>query len=535
MSNNVNIFYNNKNAFSGISTVPFVSISNDFIDFGTKWNQVTNITLEGQLTGKFVGANSYNLLSDAAKKLHENFNQNYKTLLITENGSGLYTGFNTIVNSINIEQSSWYGLLPYSIELTVYDSGLFKDYYGVIEPDETFSFEEQDGDILNFVHSISAKGIIAKNKNAIQNAKDWVLSKTGNFTGISPILVKNDRVINNRPFILYSTQEVVDRFNGTYSWEGTYKKSLNLENPNNSILNYTVDLNSGIDDGIVTVTINGNLEGNNLSALRNDYNNLDLYNISSQICNKIFKEPISNRPVAQSVEEVSEENRLSFSSTYNNDYSDQLINNYTVDINEDSLKCIRTVTLNSTISCKYGDIETKWQKVNDYYNTQFFPYTIVSEEFFTEFGAFNLNPVPLTESISFDSFNAQITYNAQYSDKPVVFNTDILNVNSSISYTPSIFIHVPNTSAFTAREHNIQNLKCANRSKIQISVTATAKINKNISSAESAAISEINRIKFNYTNGRTNLLLEDRSFARNNDIKTVTINETWSFDGALVT
>jgi hypothetical protein len=534
MSNNVKILYNNKDAFSGISTVPLVSISNDYIDFGTKWNQVTNITLEGQLTGKFLGSNSYNLLAEAAQKLHENFNENYKTLLITENGSGLYTGASAVINSINIEQSSWYGILPYSIDITVYDSGLFKDYYGVVEPEETFSFDEEDGDILNLTHSISAKGIIAKNKNAIENAKEWVLSKTGNVNGISPILIKNRNAVASRPFLLYSTQEVVDRFNGTYSWEGTYKKSTNLENPNNSILNYSVDLNSGIEDGIVTVNINGDLQGNNLTVLRNDYNNLDLYSTASQICNRIFKEPISNRPLSQSVEEVSEENRLSFSASYNNDFSDQLINNYTVDINEDSLKCIRTVNLSSTISCKYGDLATKWQKVNEFYKNRFFPYSLASEEYLTEFGASDLNPVPLTESISFDQFNAQITYNAQYSNKAIVFSADILNISSSITFNPSIFIHVPNTSAFTAREHNIQNLRCANRSRVQISVTATARMNKNISTAESAAISEVNRMKSNYTNGRANLLLEDRNFSRNNDIKTVTINETWTFDGPLI-
>jgi hypothetical protein len=534
MSNNVKILYNNKDVFSGISSVPFVSISNDYLDFGNKWNQVTNITLEGQLTGKFLGQPSYSLLSEAAKKLHDNFKENYKTLLITENNSGLYTGANAIINSINIEQSSWYGLLPYSIDITVYDSGLFKDYYGVVDPEETFSFDEEEGDILNVTHSISAKGIIAKNKNAIENAKDWVLSKTGNINSFSPILIQNARAVESRPYLLYSVKEIIDRFEGTYSWEGTYKKSTNLENPNNSILNYSVDLNSGIEDGIITTNINGNLEGNNLTVLRGEYNNLDLYTICSQICNRLMKEPLSNRPIAQSVEEIFEENRLNFSSTFNNDYSDQLVNNYTVDINEDSLKCIRTVNLSSTISCKYGDLATKWQKVNDFYKNRFFPYSLASEEYFSEFGSADLNPVPLTESISFDQFNAQINYNAQYSNKPVIFNTDILNVNSSVTFNPSIFIHIANTSAFSPREHNIYNLRAANRSSIQISVTAAAKMNKDISVAESAALSEANRIRSNYTNGRANLLLEDREISRNNDIKTVTINETWSFEGPLI-
>lgn len=534
MSDTVQILYNGNDAFSGISTVPFVSISNEFIDFGTKWNQVTNITLEGQLTGRFLGSPSFDLLAGSVRKLHENFSENYKTLLITQNGSNLYTGFNTIIDSIDIEQSSWYGLIPYSINLTVFDSGLFKDYYGIVDPEETFVFNEEAGDIINLVHSISAQGIVAKNKNAIENAKEWVLSKTGNINTISPIFIKNSKATNSRPYLLYSIQEVVDRFNGTYSWEGTYKKSLNLENPNNSILNYSVDLNSGIEDGFVTANINGNLEGNSLDTLRSDFNSLNLYNICNQISNKIFKESLSSRPIYQSIEEVSEENRLSFGSTYNNDYSDQLVNNYTVDISEDSLKCIRTVNLNSTISCKYGDLQTKWVKVSDYYQNKFFPYSIVSQEFSKEFPNINLQPSPVTESISFDEFNAQIVYNAEYNDKPVIFSNDILNINSTVTFNPSIDIHVPNTSAFTIREHNIQNLKCANRSKVQISVTATAKINKNISVAESAANSEINRIKSNYTNGASNLLLEDRNLSKNNDIKTVTINETWSFDGTII-
>lgn len=533
MSDNIKILYNNKDVFSGISTVPFVSISNDYIDFGTKWNQITNITLDGQLTGEFIGQFSYNLLNEAVRKLHENFSENYKTLLIKENESGLYSGTNAIINSINIEQSSWYGVLPYSIDITIYDSGLFKDYYGIVEPEETFSFEESEGDILNLTHSISAQGIIAKNKNAIENAKEWVLSRTGNINNISPILIKNNQLIESKPFLLYSSREIIDRFNGTYSWEGSYKKSTNLESPNNSILNYSIDLNSGFEDGIVTASIDGNLEGNNLSTLRNEYNSLDLYTLCNQVCVDITKDSLSNRPIFQSVEETSEENRLNFTSAYNNDYSDEIVNNSTVDINEDSLKCIRTVRLSSTISCKYGDLSTRWQKVNNFYQNKFFPQDIALKEYREEFGTLDLNPVPVTESVSFDSFNARIVYNAEYSNKPVIFE-DIININSSLTFNPSIFVHSVNTSAFTAREHNIQNLRCANRSSLQISTTATAKMNKSISIAENAAISEMNRMKFNYTNGKENLLLEDRVVSKNNDIKTVTINETWTFEGSLV-
>jgi hypothetical protein len=482
------------------------------------------------LTGKYIGPNSYNLLNDASRLLHNNFRENYKTLLITENGIGIYTGYNAIINSINIEESSWYGVLPFTIDLSIYSANLFQDYYGIVDPEETFSFSEEAGDILNLTHSVSAKGIVANNKNAIQNAKDWVLSKTGNFNNFSPILIKNINSVRSRPYLPYSTQEVIDRFNGTYSWEAVYKKSLNLENPNNSILNYTVDLNSGIDDGIITATINGSLGGNSLSSLRTDYNQLDLYTLCNNVSNSVFKQTLSSRSVNQSIEEISGENQISFSCVFNNDYSNDITNNYSVDINEDSLKCIRTVNFSTTISCKYGDLSTKWQKVQNFYKTQFFPFNLLDTEFKKEFPLINLNPSSISESVSFDQFNAEIKYSCQYSDKRNVYSTDILNISSNVSYSPSINIYASNTSAFTVREHNIQNLACANRSKINISVTAVAKINKNISIAEAAVTQEINRIKSNYTQGILSLLLEDRSISKNNDIKTVTINETWSFE-----
>jgi hypothetical protein len=533
-NNNVKIWYNNKDVFNGIAPTPFVSISNDYIDFGNKWNQVTNITLEGQLTGKYLGAPSFNLLNEAAQNLYNNFSENYKSFYITENNSQIYYANNAIINTINIDQSSWYGILPFTVELSVYDNNLFQDYYGVIEPEENFSFEEEEGDILVLKHSVSAKGFNTNNKNAIQNAKEWVLSKKGNINTIFPALIKNTNLVNNRPYLLYSSQEVIDRFNGVYSWEGVYKKSLNLENPNNCLLNYSIDFNSGIEDGILTSTINGNLEGNNLNILKQEYNNLNLYNLCSTVSNQLFKEPLSNKPVSQSVSEINEENKISFASTFNNDYSDEIINNYTVDIKEDILKCLRTVNITAEISCKYGDIETKWQKVEGFYKTQFRPSDIINQEFKKEYPSNNLNPTPLTESISFDQFNAKINYSAEYSDKQVSYSADILNLTANVSYTPSIKIHVPNTSAFTPREHNIQNLQCANRASVQISVVAIAKINKSISIAESAALNELNRIKSNYTSGKPNLLLEDKLVSRNNDIKSVSLSETWTFDGEIL-
>lgn len=528
MNNNLKILYNDLDVFSGIAPTPFVSISEDFIDFGTQWNQITNFTLNGQITGKYLGAFSFEALNENAKILLSRFSQNFKSFKVVENSNTLYESPVSIIESINFEESSMYGILPFSMQIKIYDSGLFPNYYGVVEPEERFSFSENDGKIVNLIHTISAKGIITGNQNAIQNAKEWVSLRTGQIDKISPIFLQN----NDNTFILESTNETIDRFNGTYSVENSYVKSIHEESLSNCFLNYAVDLNSGITDPFVQVNVNGSLEKNSLNILRQEYNQLDLFNIANKNCNSIFKESLSSRPIAQSVEELLNENKLTFSVSYNNDFNSEIINDYTVDIQTDALTCISTVNFNSQISCKYGDIQTRWQKVSQYYETKFFPFFIAETEYKNSFPNSQLNTNPISESIKFDEINANITYTAQYDDKQIV-NQDLISLSCNVGLSPSLVIYSPNTAAFVAREHNIQNLDIANRTQLKIDVTSIAKIDKTISTAQTAAESQISLIKNIYIGNKTSLL-EDRKITIDNNINSVQISETYTYEGDIL-
>ena len=132
MNNNLKILYNDLDVFSGIAPTPFVSISEDFIDFGTQWNQITNFTLNGQITGKYLGAFSFEALNENAKILLSRFSQNFKSFKVVENSNTLYESPVSIIESINFEESSMYGILPFSMQIKIYDSGLFPNYYGVV-------------------------------------------------------------------------------------------------------------------------------------------------------------------------------------------------------------------------------------------------------------------------------------------------------------------------------------------------------------------------------------------------------------------
>lgn len=529
MSNEIKILYNNVDVFNGIAPTPFFSFSEDFIDFGTKWNQVTNLNLEGQLTGQFLGSLSYRYLNSSVKKLFSGFNQNYGSLKIKEGANTIFNADQVVINAINIEESAWYGVLPFNIDMTFYDSGLFTNYYGVVEPEQSISFNEEDNDIINLTYSISAKGINTTSNNAITNAKNWVKARTGNFNILSPILIQDNP---NKNYILIDSKETVDRFNGVYSWEGNYRKNINPESPSNAFLNYTIDISSGYDDGFINATINGTLNGNTITGLRTAYNSLNLYNLCNNVSLNTFKTNLSSRILNQNVNEAPNENTLSFGASFNNDYSSNIINDYTVDISQDILKCITNVNFKTDITAKYGDISSRWTQVKSFYDSQFYPFALANEEYQKE----NLNSsnflktTPISESLTFDEYNGRISYSATYTDKQNSYSDDIISLNSSVTYSPSVNIHVPQTSAFTPRDHNVQNLQCANRSSIKISVTAVSKINKPISIAESQAQSEINRIKANFLQGN-NILLEEKNISKNSDIRTVTINETWTFEG----
>jgi hypothetical protein len=526
---NISITYNGHDPFVNLPT-PFISLSQDFIDFGNHWDQITNLTLNGQIieTTNLSEQNYFDSLNSKMLALIDIFSKNYKTLNISAEGNQLIQGL-AVVNSISFEESNWFGALPYSINFSIYEPSLFSENYGVVEPSEEISFTEEDGDIVTLTHSVSAKGIFP---NAIQKAKEWVLSKNTNPQDkIKPILVKD---IESKSYILQSIEEKIDRFNGTYSWIGNYKKSINNESPDNAFLNYTVDLNYSIEDGLVSTTINGSLEGDLIENLRTEFENLNLFNICSNFASETFDTPIFEDPISTSIVENPGENNLTFSYTFNNDFSPQVIINVTTDVVTDNLACTTNVSVNARIFCKNGDIATRWEKVKEFYESNFDVFSIANSAYSEEIDGNNsLQPNPVTESIKYDEFNAVIEHSAQYTDKRISTSNNILNMSSNVTLTPAIKIYVPNTSAFEARNHNIQNLNTANRTKINISVSVTAKLNQNISDAENVANSELNRIKNNY-NVR-NFIIESQETIKNEDIKTVTINQTLSFEGTVIT
>jgi hypothetical protein len=530
MNNNIQILYNNVNLFKDIAPTPFISVDQEYINFNTGWNQITKISMDGQITGKSLGILSYYELNSGLNLLINRLSNNYGSLAITENSENLFSGNNVIIDSITTEQNSFYGILPFTVDFEIYETGLFTNYYGVTNPEESIDFSEEDGLIVNLTHSISAQGLKIDSNNAITNAKNWVLSRTGNFNKIVPIMVRTG---NGSNFLLNSVKESVDRFNATYKWEGSYKKSTSPESPQNAILNYSLDLSSGIEDGVITVGLQGSFENNGIDSLRSEYLNYNFYYIANEASKKTFNKILNSNPISQSVTEQPNNNSLNFNLSYNSDLSSNIINNYTVSIDTDSVKNFSNVSLSATISAKYGDIGTRWNLVQDYYDNNFNPFSLANTEYLKEKSK-PLFPNSLTERIVYNEYNAEINYESSWSNKGNILNPDILQLTSSIKYSPSLEIHVEKSSISVIREHNVHKLGTFNQSTIDINVSAVAKPNKNIGVAIDEVEKEISRIKSVY-NVKDKFLLIDRNETKQTSSKAYSVNEKYLYEGQELT
>ena len=531
MNNNIEIFYNNENLFSGISPTPFISMDQEFINFNTKWNQITKMTMNGQITGK-QGSVSFYELNKGLNLLINRLNNNYGSLVIKENSTNLFSGNNVIIDSIKTDENSFYGILPFSIDFEIYEDGLFTEYYGIKNPEENIGFSEENGYIVNLTHKISAVGLKTGNKNAIESAKNWVKMRTGNYNKIVPILIKTG---NGSNFLLQSTKETVDRFNGSYAWEGSYIKSSFIESPQKAILNYTLDITSGIEDGVITVNLEGSFKNNFVTgsnSLRNEYLNYDFYKIANTESLKIYGTTLNTSPISQSITEEYNNNTLNFNLSYNSDLTSNVTNDYTVTIDTDTIKNISTATLSARIYAKYGYINTRWNLVKNYYYNNFKPFSIVFTEYQKEQNN-QLFPNTTTETITFNEYDAEINYNASWTNKKISPHVDIIQFTSSVKYTPSVDIYTVNPSIVKVREHNIFKIGTANKSIIDITVSAVVKPNKNISIGISEVTKELNRVKNIYKVTTKNLLI-DKKITQNELTNTYSINEKYIYEGSIL-
>ena len=172
-----------------------------------------SIDLVGTITGENLSGLHLQKMQMISGLLSE-----FQTLNITnDDGTKSFAAAKPV--SISFDSSNLSTLLPYSVTFSSYSSGTFSEFYGIENPSDVWTFSEQDGQITEVLHSVSAKGVKIDSKNPFENARHFV---TGRATGFIDFSLFQTGTTNA---FLISRNEEVNKSSNTYSINENYRYS----------------------------------------------------------------------------------------------------------------------------------------------------------------------------------------------------------------------------------------------------------------------------------------------------------------------
>lgn len=524
MSDSVKIIYNGIDAFNPQPT-PFIAVEEQSIYYGELWGKLENFTLRGTLTGC-----SFDYIVDAQKTLLSNFNKSYQNLEIwqEENSvSGLvYSKELVEVNSIQFDQSNWFGALPYTINLSCYPRNLFSGAYGILNPTDNWNFEENENATLNAIHTISCQpfNTSSDQNNAIVNAQNWAFGKTGINSFVSPIFISGVSLEN---FCLLSQSENIDRFNGTYSLTEVYTND--LARTGYGVIRYSANVESG--NNIITVNLDGTAQGcnQNITGTRYAFNRLDKTAIALKAYQRAFNQTDLNPiPIIQSFNEDPFSALINFNYSFNNDNNPPVLFDYDVSVSNETNGVVN-VSIQGEVRARNGDVQSRLVQCRNYAETiNLYNLTI---PFYNEFGSSfgPLNPVPINSGYGESQSAGTINLSAVFSNEQKV--SDVLDkFEYSMSFVPSVVKADIKPKLDGLGQYSIVNLLYKNRSSFTIQ--GNALVNSNFSSDLGVQTVKNKCYElFNQYTTASNIALESNEVTKNrNDEKILSFSFTWSFD-----
>ncbi|MFA6609189.1 MAG: hypothetical protein WCT07_04770 [Candidatus Paceibacterota bacterium] len=525
----VKIVYNGADAFSPQPT-PFIGVDNQTIYAGERWGVADAVTLQGQLTGC-----SFAAIVDAQTTLLSRFNKSFQTLEIWQQ-TGLVSGLIyqkpfVEVQSVSFPETKMFGVLPYTVNLTCYPSGLFSGVYGVLDPQDTWSFAEQQNATLDATHTISCRGFntSSADTNALTNARDWAFGRTGTTSMVSPIMISG---VSAENFCLLTQVENIDRFNGTYSLVENYTND--LARSGYGVIRYATTVESG--NNAITVNLNGSAEGcqRNITGLRAAFNNINKTAIATNTYQSVFdRTDLNPIPLAQSFSEDPFTTRIDFSYTFDNNNQPEVLFDYTVSLSVGTNGFI-TASIQGTVSARGGDVASKLARTTAYANTINL-YNLVLP-FYYPFDASSsapLNYVATTQGKGINQSNGTVDLNATYTNE-----TKQSSVLDRFEYTLDF---IPALAQVDAQpkldglgQYSVTNLNFARRGSLSINGTAITNRAIAASAGESAVRGACQSLfsqygSFAYVSLDRNVLTTSRL-----DDRVLSFDFSWSFGPGVI-
>lgn len=542
------ILYNNFDVFSGIAPVPLVSQKNSFIKYGEQWGEVSRISLNGYLTGYcsninyldggFLSGTGLNIIDGGdfstgissgidggafyandgnlftnQQYLVTNFSKDFQSLQIIESGKIIFNKPYCLVKSVNFPVSNYVRLIPFQIELDCYESGFFSGAYGILEPRNEWNFTQNKDQSLTIEHNLSCRGFntSSNNSNALQNAINYIANLSGYNGQITPYFIN---ICSGLSPCLISQKENINRVQGTYSVNETY-----IFDPffNSGVLRYTATYDSGIADGISTVKIAGNLKSCRnypIDFVRNRYRTFDSFSSAVDLYSGSTNGQLDLNPfyVSSGIAEDSFSKTLNFDITFNNDQTPNPYLDYNVTFNRDNLTDITNAQFQGTIRGR-GDLKTRYQRVLNFY-TEINPYVLTLTEYQNDGYQYFLNPNPLSQSVTRNSFIGEISLGATYTDKTIP-PTGFDSIDYNLNFEPPIRKFSATPILDGTGSYYVVDLGYVNREVVRLQGQAVVSQAIPVSVGILSLSNYINTLGFQYVSGNR-IVLEDQQIIQGN-------------------
>lgn len=435
----------NSGVSNSLGVVSFVGRNTEMIRYGAQWGQKDIFQIVGQLTGVCTG--NFTELIQKTTQLTNNFSPDFQTLQIFD-GASLVDQFPYCrVTNVSIDSNRFYRVVPFTVTVESYNPEQFSGVFGVINPSNEINYTENPDGTVSITHSVSAGGFntSAGASNALQNAQYYVESISDFIPAniIEPIFI----TYQNLTPCLKSVEEVVDRFNCTYSLTKTY--ILNQLGQGYPTLNLTANITYNEEQGFYNVDLNGSMVGcmdQDFSLVRADFLSLDLYALALTALKRSTSDNlVSLNPnyLTKQIDESDEDGSINFSISYT---SDVLAGNayfeFDSTVNYDDLTASYEVSLQGTIK-GFGGQKARWENVMAVYeslNLIAECNAALNEEIG---GAVVLNPYPVTYSVDFNQRESTISINIGFNNLKYPYVNDFRDFNYTIDVTPIINLELP--------------------------------------------------------------------------------------------
>lgn len=256
-------------SYSFPEPIPLFSEEDEVVKFGGLLDHsAIRVNLVGFLTGSDLSG-----LDLQKMQMVSGFLSEYQDLVITI-GNETKTCPAAFIESISFNDSDSTTILPYSLTALYYSGETFSEYFGVADPQNSWSYEEGENKIITATHTVSARGLKVNSTDPFDNAREFVTGKLADGfenialfnSGDNAFLTSRTENVDKKSNI-YGVTEVysysaADRDNSarSYSDSGVLDLSTSISFSNNSELSITVngslkgsiDANTGSQDGLLT-------------------------------------------------------------------------------------------------------------------------------------------------------------------------------------------------------------------------------------------------------------------------------------------